>query len=181
LASGQPDAPTEIQSYYYMRGIDGRLSGDVAKDNQPESRQKNLSAQESVPIEATEVLNHSDYLRRLARKLKEANARWQREDHDDLGIRAIGLLGSDTYDKLMILRALRPQFSNAVFFTNNYDARFERRDDWGDTHNLIIASPFGSALPETYIEGMHIPPFRDTNQTSMYVGTLVATGRMTKE
>ena len=111
LASGQPDAPTEIQSYYYMRGIDGRLPGDVAKDNQPESRQKNLSAQESVPIEATEGLNHSDYLRRLARKLKEANARWQREDHDDLGIRAIGLLGSDTYDKLMILRALRPQFA----------------------------------------------------------------------
>ena len=111
--------------------------------------------------------------------MKEDNARLQREEGS--GIRAIGLLGQDIYDKLMILRALRPQFPNAVFFTNNYDAHFERRDDWGDTHNLIIASPFGSALPETYIEGMHIPPFRDTNQTSMYVGTLVATGRMTKE
>src|SRR5437763_1063220 len=111
--------------------------------------------------------------------MKDDNARLQREEGS--GIRAIGLLGQDIYDKLMILRALRPQFPNAVFFTNNYDAHFERRDDLGDTHNLIIASPFGSALPETYIEGMHIPPFRDTNQTSMYVGTLVATGRMTKE
>ena len=180
LASGQPDAPTEIQSYYYMRGIDGRLPGDVAKDNQPESRQKNLSAQESIPIEATEGLNHSDYLRRLASKLKEANARWQREDRNDLGIRAIGLLGSDTYDKLMILRALRPQFRDVVFFTNNYDAHFERRDDWDATHNLIIASPFGGSLPENF-EHRPVAPFRDNNQTSMFAGTLVATGRMAEE
>ena len=39
---------------------------------------------------------------------------------------AIGLLGADVYDKMMILRALRPEFPAAVFFTNNYDAHFER-------------------------------------------------------
>jgi len=110
--------------------------------------------------------------------MKEKDARWQRKHGS--GIRAIGLLGSDIYDKLMILRALRPQFPDAVFFTNNYDAHFERRDDWGDAHNLIVASPFGSALPETFSQ-QHIAPFRDTNQTATYVGTLVATGRMTKE
>src|SRR5881392_1999941 len=176
----QPDKrPSWIHSYHYLRGIDGQLPGESGKESQHEQPQKSQLGQNTVAIEATEGLNQSDYLRRLARQMKEDNARWQRED--GVGIRAIGLLGSDIYDKLMILRALRPQFPNAVFFTNNYDAHFERRDDWGDTHNLIIASPFGSALPETYIEGMHIPPFRDTNQTSMYVGTLVATGRMTKE
>ena len=111
--------------------------------------------------------------------MKEDNARWQREDGS--GIRAIGLLGSDIYDKLMILRALRPQFPDAVFFTNNYDAHFERRDDWDVTHNLVIASPFGSTVPDIYIEQRHIPPFRDNNQTSMYLGTLVATGRMTEQ
>jgi hypothetical protein len=111
--------------------------------------------------------------------MKEDNARWQREDGS--GIRAIGLLGSDIYDKLMILRALRPQFPDAIFFTNNYDAHFERRDDWDATHNLVIASPFGSTVPDIYIEQRHIPPFRDNNQTSMYLGTLVATGRMTEE
>ena len=46
----------------------------------------------------------------------------------------------------MILRALRPEFPNAVFFTNNYDAHFERRDDWDDVHNLVVASPFGGTL-----------------------------------
>ena len=110
--------------------------------------------------------------------MKGDNAYWQRDD--GFGIRAIGVLGSDIYDKLMILRALRPQFPDAVFFTNNYDAHFERRDDWDVTHNLVIASPFGSTLPEIYPQ-QHIPPFRDSNQTSMYVGTLVATGRMTED
>lgn len=167
--------PPWIHPYHYLRGIDGQLPGDPTKDNQRDSGQKNSSGQESVPIEATEGLNQSDYLRRLARELKSNNVRWQRED--GFGIRAIGLLGSDIYDKLMILRALRPQFPDVVFFTNNYDAHFERRDDWEETRNLIIASPFGGTLPETYSQ-QHVAPFRDTNQTSMYTGTLVATGKM---
>ena len=194
LASPQPDALTRIRSYYYLRGIDGRLPGDVAKENQPESGQKKLTGQESLPIEATEGLNHSDYLRRLARELRDANARWKLEGGP--GIRAIGLLGSDIYDKLMILRALRPQFRDVVFFTNNYDAHFERHDDWDAARNLIIASPFGGVLPETFeqpppgtfdeslretLPHRPVALFRESNQTSMYAGTLVATGRMTEE
>jgi hypothetical protein len=176
----QPDEwPRRVHPYRYLRGIDGQLPGDQAKESQRDQTQKTQLGQDTVPVEATEGLNQSDYLRRLAWQMKEDDARWQREDGS--GIRAIGLLGQDIYDKLMILRALRPQFPGAVFFTNNYDAHFERRDDWGDAHNLIIASPYGSTLPETYVEKMHIPPFRDNNQTSMYVGTLVATGRMTKD
>ena len=179
----QPEKrPRWIHSYRYLRGIDGQLpglSGDQAKENQQrEQGQKTQLGQDTVAIEATEGLNQSDYLRRLAHQIKEDNTRWQREDGS--GIRAIGLLGSDIYDKFMILRAQRPQFPDAVFFTNNYDAHFERRDVWDDAHNLIIASPFGSTLPEIYSQ-QHIAPFRDNNQTSMYVGTLVATGRMKKE
>jgi hypothetical protein len=169
--------PLWIYSYRYLRGIDGQLPGDLSKDTQREQGQKNPFGQQAVAIEATEGLNQSDYLRRLARQMKADNARLKR--NDGYGIRAIGLLGSDVYDKLMILRALRPQFPEAVFFTNNYDAHFERRDDWDNTHNLVIASPFGSALPETYSQ-QHIAPFRDNNQTSMYVGTLVATGKMSE-
>src|SRR6476646_7222188 len=176
----RPDRPSDwIHPYYYLQGIDGRLPGDSGKDNQREQEQKSPLGQNTVAIEATEGLNQSDYLRRLARQMKEHDAQWQREDGS--GIRAIGLLGSDVYDKLMILRALRPQFPDAVFFTNNYDAHLERRDDWYVTHNLVIASPFGSTVPEIYIEQRHVPPFRDNNQTSMYLGTLVATGRMTEE
>jgi len=166
-----------VHAYQYLRGIDGRLPGDTGKDNQREQEQKTQVGQNNVAVEATEGLNQSDYLRRLARKIKE--------EEGGLGIRAIGLLGSDIFDKLMILRALRPQFSDAIFFTNNYDAHFERRDDLEVTHNLIIASPFGNTLPKIFIRQRghipDIPPFRDNNQTSTYVGTLVATGRVTEE
>jgi hypothetical protein len=166
-----------IHSYRYLRGIDGQLPGEPAKENPRDQAQKNLLGPDSVAIEATEGLNQSDYLRRLARQLKESNARWRQRD--GVGIGAIGLLGSDIYDKLMILRALRPEFPDALFFTNNYDAHFERRDDLADTRNLIIGSPFGGALPPNYTR-QRIAPFRDTNQTSIYAGTLVATGRMDK-
>src|SRR5438552_807730 len=166
-----------VHAYQYLRGIDGRLPGDTGKENQREQEQKTQVGQNNVAVEATEGLNQSDYLRRLARKIKE--------EEGGLGIRAIGLLGSDVFDKLMILRALRPQFSDAIFFTNNYDAHFERRDDLEVTHNLVIASPFGNTLPKIFIRQRghipDIPPFRDNNQTSTYVGTLVATGRMTEE
>jgi hypothetical protein len=170
--------PSWILHYRYLRGIDGQLPGEASKDNSREQPQKNQLGQETVAVEATEGLNQSDYLRRLARQLKETNAALQKQG--GAGIRAIGLLGSDVYDKLMILRALRPEFPEALFFTINYDAHFERRDDWGDAHNLIIASPFGNRLPalpkdrRKHVE--RVAPFRDNNQTSMYGGTLVATG-----
>ena len=166
-----------VHAYQYLRGIDGRLPGDTGKDNQREQEPKTQVGQNTVAVEATEGLNQSDYLRRLARKIKA--------DEGGSDTRAIGLLGSDIFDKLMILRALRPQFSDAIFFTNNYDAHFERRDDLEVTHNLVIASPFGNTLPKIFIQQRghipDIPPFRDNNQTATYVGTLVATGRITEE
>jgi hypothetical protein len=170
--------PAWIHSYHYLRGIDGRLPGDTSKDNPRENEQKFQPGQQAVAVEATEGLNQSDYLRRLAEEMREDNARWKRQD--GYGIRAIGLLGADVYDKMMILRALRQEFPDAVFFTNNYDAHFERLDTWADTHNLVIVSPFGNTLPEIYLQ-QRIAPFRDNNQTSMYVGTLVATERMSNE
>jgi hypothetical protein len=179
ITNDRTKRPRWIYSYRYLRGIDGQLPGGASKDSSREQPQKNQLGQEIVAIEATEGLNQSDYLRRLARELKGINANLQRKYGS--GIRAIGLLGSDVYDKLMILRALRPEFPDAVFFTNNYDARLERRDDWGDVHNLIIASPFGNRLPWTIYNkqnDQHVAPFRDGNQTSMYLGTLVATGRI---
>jgi hypothetical protein len=173
----QDQQPRRIHNYRYLRGIDGQLPGEAARGSSQEKTQKSDFGPDTVAIESTEGLNQADYLRRLARLLKEKDTQWRRTD--GIGIGAIGLLGSDIYDKLMILRALRPQFRDAVFFTNNYDAHFERRDDLGDTHNLIIGSPFGGELPEfPKWWWQRMPPFRDTNQTALYAATLVATGRI---
>jgi hypothetical protein len=178
----EPDRwPKWILSYHYMHGIDGRLPGDPAKANARDDSQKAQATQGPAAIEATEGLDQSDFLRRLARELKDKDTQWWRTG--ERGIRAIGLLGSDIYDKLMILRALRPEFLDVVFFTDNFDAHFERRDDWSDVRNLVVASPFGSRLPLIELPDgtsfeQHVAPFRDNLQTSMFFGTLAATTRL---
>ena len=166
-----------VRFYRYMHGIDGRLPGDPAKSGDDVARAH--SGQAPPVVEATEGLDQSDFLRRLGRELKDEDTDLWRKGKP--GIRAIGLLGSDIFDKLMILRALRPQFRDAIFFTNNLDAHFERRDDWSDVRNLVVASPFGLRLAPIKSKSVHfrqrVAPFRDNTQTSMFFGTLVATER----
>lgn len=171
----KPDLwPKWILSDRYLRGIDGRLPGEQANAAEVEDKQKGQAAVQPKPEEATEGMDQSDYLRRLADKLEKEDLISQ--DENKGRIRAIGLLGADIYDKLMILRALRPEFPDAIFFTNNFDAHFERRADWSDVRNLVIVSPFGSTLPGDW--QLNTAPFRDSAQTAMYAGTLVATGKM---
>jgi hypothetical protein len=118
-----PEAPKDLErhihAYRYMRGIDGRLPGDSTKDGAHDDSAKNQNTSSTAPIEATEGLNQSDFLRRLGQRLKEQERDWQQKDEG--GVRAIGILGSDIYDKLMILRALRPlsrtRFSSQIITT----------------------------------------------------------------
>ena len=37
-------------------------------------------------------------------------------------VAAVGIVGSDTYDKLVLLQALRPMLPEAIFFTTDLDA-----------------------------------------------------------
>lgn len=163
----------QIDFFRYMHGIDGRLPGDAPKETKDDSQKTNAA---NAPSEATEGVNQADYLRRLARWLKEKEKR--RRNAGDGPLRAIGLLGNDIYDKLMILRALRPEFPAAIFFTNNYDAHFELHDVWDDAHNLVIVSPFAGTF--LLRQKTRIAPFRDSNQTATYAGTLFAMGAVEK-
>ena len=165
--------PKRILSYRYLRGIDGRLPSEKAKTAGADDKQKGEGTVQPTPEEATEGMDQSDYLRRLARKLKKEDLISQGKNKGR--IRAIGLLGADIYDKLMILRALRPEFPDAIFFTNDFDAHFERHADWSDVRNLVIVSPFGSTLPGWQ---ENTAPFRDSAQSAMYAGTLVATKKI---
>ena len=81
-----------LETYSYMRGMDGRL---------PNESQQSRSSGSSSANGTTPAPNQPqgrarfDYTRRLARKLKEKEGR----------LLAIGVLGSDFYDKLLLLRA----------------------------------------------------------------------------
>lgn len=162
--------PEWFHTYSYQRGIDGRLPSDTTpvKSAAPASKDSSSPA----PREATEGEDQSDYLRRLAVELAAKDQEIKRKGGK--GLQAIGILGSDVYDKLMILRALRAELPGAVFFTNNLDARLGLREEWSATHNLIVVSPFGLSLDRKYQR--NIPPFRDSYQTSVFTSTLLITG-----
>jgi hypothetical protein len=155
----------KIDLYTYLRGIDGKLPSDEKdKEEKPSSDKADKSEQTaSKPSEQTEGLNRADDIRRLAREL-------QKRDTPDNPLRAVGLLGSDVYDKLELLKALHPAFPEAVFFTNNLDARLAHPDEWVETHNLVIASPYDLFLTG----GSTVPPFRDSAQTALYAAILSA-------
>lgn len=103
-------------------------------------------------------------MRRLAAAVKASDTelRQKGEGH----IAAIGVLGSDVYDKLLILQALRPEFPDALFFTTDLDGLLLPQNKTRYTRNLLVASAFGLTLDARVQED--IPPFRDTYQTSAF-------------
>jgi hypothetical protein len=158
-----------VDSYSYIRGIDGKLPSDEKKQENSASSEKSdkKAPASSRPTEETEGLNQADDIRRLAQELQKAN-----DSRTGGKLKAVGLLGSDVYDKLELLKALRPALPEAVFFTNNLDARLVHPDEWSETHNLIVASPY-----RLYLEDHDkVPPFRDSGQTSLFAATLEALG-----
>lgn len=168
--------PERIYKITYMRGLDGMLP---SKDNESDT---------SSILKATDALQRRegdsdmgyyapnfkqplgkaqfDYIRRLEDKIEHL----QINNGDK--IRAIGVMGSDIYDKLLILRALRPKYPNVIFFTNDLDARLFHHTELPWTRNLIVASSYGLQLhPDLQKD---IPPFRDVYQSSVFAATLQA-------
>jgi hypothetical protein len=90
-------------------------------------------------------------------------------------IKAIGVLGTDIYDKLLVLQELRPMFPDVVFFTFGLDARYTDDENLAWTRQLLIGSSLGLALrPE--LQG-DIPAFRDAYQATTFYSTLLALHR----
>ena len=87
-------------------------------------------------------------------------------------IDAIGVLGTDVYDKLLVLQALRPYFPNAQFFTTDFDALLLDPADAKWTRGLLVASSFGPALRDEIQQ--QIPPFRSGYQTAAFLATRYA-------
>jgi len=170
----------KVLEYSYLRGIDGRLQGagnddqGNGKSGSKKEESKNgelFEGQDKRVVRRPAGTAQFDYLRRLAAKIRSRNASLKAEGMGKVA--AIGILGSDVYDKLLILRALRPQFPQALFFTTDLDAQLLHPADFRWTRNLIVASSFGLDLKRE-LQGK-IPPFRGNYQTSMFLSTLLAT------
>ncbi len=181
LAINSKESREEIRDFNhihfskYLRGLDGitsqNISTDQDKSKDREQKVRNPSEKDTKTILERPIGNSQlDYLLGLGENLKRLEKKNITEGKGTF--KAIGILGSDTYDKLLILQALRSKFPGIPFFTTDLDARFLHPSEIKWTRNLIVVSPFGLQLNKTLQK--FSPPFRDNFQTSLYISTLLA-------
>ena len=176
--------------YSYLRGLDGEIAGggkaDATKENSTKSIKKVFGEIHERPVGTSQF----DYAQRLAARIERdmaEEANWQKmsvEDAPGSTLKherpqhkppaAIGILGSDAYDALLILQAMRERFPGVVFFTTDLDGRLIFTEDYRSTRNLVIASHYGLELYQDLQRD--VPPFRSSYQTSVYLATLQAVG-----
>ncbi len=163
------------REFTYLRGLDGALPHLGKQQNGPAPKNETTGSEDfpagfaGASPEHADGRSQYDYLRRVAEQIEALDTGRGIAKN---GVKAIGIVGSDVYDKLLILQALRPFFRDAVFFTTDLDARYLHADQNSWTRNLVVASNFGLVLrPE--LQGS-TPPFRGSYQTATYLATLMA-------
>src|SRR5262245_11007349 len=169
-----------LHPFKYLRGLDGQMpndgassrnaSKDTGSKQDKESKDNGKSRLDPSVKDRAEGQGQLDYLRRLGDRIQQLDARLRREGQD--GIAAVGVLGSDLYDKLLVLQALRPLLPDAWFFTTDLDALFLHPTAQIRTRNLLVASSFGLQLANEAQGG--IPPFRSSYQTAEFLATRAA-------
>lgn len=159
--------PLPVKRFSYLRGVDGKLPSVPGKSSDyrqsVETNKNSPMRWDDAAPEYAEGRNQFDYLRRLTEIIAQLDRDKSFAAH---GVKAIGILGSDVYDKLVILHALRERFQDKIFFTTDLDARFLHADQLKWTRNLIVASNFDFMLRADWQKNSM--PFRDSYQTSIY-------------
>ncbi|KAA5842490.1 hypothetical protein F2A38_12565 [Pseudomonas chlororaphis] len=164
-----------VLRFSYLRGVDGRLPEEVASGNKAPGSDDNKNSKDKntldlSPLEKSDGNSQLDYLRRLADHIAREDEAYRREGTSGIG--AIGVLGADTYDKLLVLQALKGRMPNKVFFSTNLDARMLQRGQAQTTRNLILAAPYGLTLTRALQQD--VPPFRDSLQSAVFIAVLAA-------
>jgi hypothetical protein len=172
----------------YLRGLDGRLPGrrpskgalssggqnggqaSAERGEQADGGGPSVTPETASRFESAEGQSQFDYLRRLTEALKECDKKLRFEGAGKIA--AIGVLGSDVYDKLLLLQALRPEFPEATFFTTDLDELLLPQEKLRYTRNLLVASGHGlTVIPELQKD---VLPFRSSYQTSLFLATTLA-------
>ena len=178
----------QIAALTYLRGLDGQLPAregsdtenaektpapPAASQGEKENNAENFFKTQRADDKLDRPVGQGqyDYLRRMNEQLQRIDGEL-RLKRDGEKIDAIGVLGSDVFDKLLLLRALRPRFPEVLFFTTGFDEAFTMQSELLWTRNLIISSSFGPRLSRDY-QGQ-IPSFRDAGQSQAFLATQLA-------
>jgi len=180
----QKSPPAWVHSFSYMRGLDGASSADtveaftdaaVLQDGKIDLLA--LAAGEDAGFKEPAIgTNQYDYLRRLTQQVVELDKALKRQNRG--AIRAFGVLGTDYYDKLLILQALKERFPSHLYFTTDLDAGLLDAKVFAQTRNLIVATPFAlhlqHGLDTPAVKSLQggFPPFRHALQTSLFLTIL---------
>jgi hypothetical protein len=179
------EPPRHPHCYTYLRGLDGLSASpptpsdpsQASSTTTPASANSSKTSNAATPESSTGP-GQLDYLRRL---VADIAARRHEQSCESRGryqcIRAIGVLGSDVYDKLLVLQALRRAFPRTIFFTTDLDARLLDAPNLNSTRHMIIGSAFGLEL-RPRLQG-DVPPFRDSYQTASYLASMLAATQLT--
>jgi hypothetical protein len=173
--------PPPVKRTSYFRGLDGLVSAPTKADDAASASKDREKGSAGKPAgdevqllagqrERAEGRTQLDYLRRLGAELVEVDEGERRDGRS--GIKAVGILGNDVYDKLLILQALHRSLPHATFFTTDLDARLLHPDQTAWARNLVVASGYGFSLRDRLQAG--VPAFRDSYQAGAYFATLTA-------
>ena len=146
--------------YSYLRGLDGETPQEKSEgsDADTSGEDKGTLLPDPRALERASGEAQYDYLRRLAQDIQF--------DVGAASVKAIGVLGTDVHDKLLVLQALHDRFPRAFFFTTDLDARYQHASVYPFTRNLVVASGFDI---ESKSKGrVLMPPFRDSYQTATF-------------
>ncbi len=174
---GTKSMPTNFHSYVYLRGLDGQTVGGAEPAGTEDNAKAGRAPIGDLPNWAPDANKAEgqaqfDYLGRLGDRIEKLQERFHRGDRGR--IKAIGVVGSDVYDTLLILQALRPRFPDVLFFTTDLDARYWHPREQAWSRNLIVASGYDLMLHGRLQR--EVPPFRDSSQTAQFAATLAALG-----
>jgi hypothetical protein len=170
--------PSNLACFVYLRGLDGqttkppRAGSKAGDENKPSFSLEDLKYGASDQNKA-EGESQFDYLTRLGDRIQDLESELKQQGRGRID--AFGIVGSDPYDTLVILQALRSSFPNAVFFTTELDVRFLHPSQQEWSRNLIVLSGYGLQLSNSLQGG--VAPFRDSAQTAEFAATLAAFGK----
>jgi hypothetical protein len=173
------DSSSNVWQFSYLRGLDGsKPPKDSSKDNTPQQSKETPATpegalqavlQKQMQGENADGNAQLDYIVRLSTFLEDADKNLRNDN--GRCIIAIGITGSDIYDKLILLQALRPKFPEAVFFTTDLDASLWDTAQLKYTRNLLVASACPLAPNPTNSDSRfaeQFAPFRDVYQASVF-------------
>jgi len=168
-------AERAVGNLTFLRGADGHLPFEGRQSSHPDEHQSTPTS--IAGILATIMLKDSDthqellgrrqldYAERMLSNLSTYHGTLPQEER----IKAVGVIGSDIYDKIQLLQLAKRNFPDAILFTEGLDYRFLHVEPQSSLRNLLVVGP-ALSVPEGknhLLSGFR--EFRDSQQVGLYL------------